>query len=160
VLNLERKWLATVPWQKVVAQNLELCQKDQQPHEQNPKGYDAAKQLWEKKSGETMPLRQALDVFRQVHKLAPFKFFNGNTVAAAAREMMAQVVGPLPSLQAEMARRTVGHYVVGAVKAAEVDQVLQHVAGMLNEQASAPAGLPGSPGAASPPNNPLPSPVS
>jgi hypothetical protein len=131
VLKLERKWLATVPWQAVVTKNQALCLKDHQPHELNPDGFEDARRLWEGRTGEVMELREVLDVFRQVHRLAPFKFFNGNTVAAVARDMMTEVVAPLPSLQAEMACRTVAHYVVGAIKAGEVNEVLKHVASLL-----------------------------
>jgi hypothetical protein len=133
VLNLERKWLATVPWQTVVKTNQELCQKDEQPHEPSPPGFDAARRLWDQTAEKSLRLRDVLDVFRQVHKLAPFKFFNGNTVAAVARTMMGEVVDPLPSIQAQMARSTVSHYVVGAIKAGELEQVLGHVGEVWNK---------------------------
>jgi hypothetical protein len=127
VLNLERKWLATVPWQTVVTMNQELCQKDEQPHGPNPPGYDQARRLWEESADRTMKLSQVLDLYRQVHKLAPFRFFNGNTVAAVAKMMMAEVLGSLSAVQATIARSTVSHYVVGAIKASELDEVLAHI---------------------------------
>jgi hypothetical protein len=145
VLNLERKWLATVPWQVVEATNRDLCQKDEQPHEPNPPGYETARRLWEGTAEKELKLREVLDVFRQVHKLAPFKFFNGNTVAALARSMMSGVVDQLPSVQAEMARSTVSHYVVGAIKAGELESVLGHVGGIWRRLPVRPLGAGGTP---------------
>jgi hypothetical protein len=110
-----------------VSQNQELCQKDHQPHEPNPPGYDTAQRLWEETRPKTIPLWAALDLFRQTHKLAPFKFFNGNTVAAVAKTMIGEVLGAMPPVQAQMARSTVAHYVVGAIKVGELEQVLDHV---------------------------------
>ncbi len=158
MLKLERNWLALVPWQTLVAKNQELCRKDNQPHEPNPKGFERAQRLWHEQAAKTLPLQAALDVFRQVHKLAPFKFFNGNTVAAVAKDMMTDALAPLPSLQAEMARRTVAHYVVGAVKGGELEQVLKHVSSLLGgvpaTQTASPAPTSAPPAAA-----PLPSPT-
>jgi hypothetical protein len=138
VLNLERTWLAAIPWQKVVDMNRELCLKDEQPHEPNAKGFEAAMQLWNQAAGVKMSLRETLGIFRQVHKLAPFRFFNGNTVAAVARTMMSEVVDRLPSIQAQMARSTVAHYVVGAVKIGELDEVLHHVGELWRDLPPAP----------------------
>ena len=140
MLNLERKWLATVPWATVVKTNQDLCLKDEQPHEPNAAGFDAARRLWEQTAEKSLPLRDVLDMFRQIHKLAPFKYFNGNTVAALARNMMGEVVDALPSVQAQMARSTVSHYVVGAIKAGELEQVLDHVGGLWHKLPPQPAG--------------------
>lgn len=126
MLNLERKWFETVPWETVVAVNKDLCQKDEQPHEPNPKGYEAAKRLWDESASRTMKLREALEVFRQTHKLAPFRFFNGNTVAALAKQMVSGMLELLPPVQAQIARSSVSHFVVGAIKAKEVEDVFKH----------------------------------
>jgi hypothetical protein len=128
VLKLERKWLEPVPWRVVVSVNQELCQKDHQEHNANLPGYERAQQLWEETLPRTMNLRTVLDVYRQTHKLAPFKFFNGNTVAAVAERMMGPVLEGVPSVQAAMARKTVAHYVVGAIRSSELEAVLEHVA--------------------------------
>jgi hypothetical protein len=127
VLNLQRKWLEPVPWQVVVTVNQDLCRKDEQQHDINPPGYERARQLWEETIPRTMSLRAALDVYRQTHKLAPFKFFNGNTVAAVAQRMMGPVLETMPTVQAQMARSTVAHYAVGAIRASELEEVLGHV---------------------------------
>jgi hypothetical protein len=127
VLDLERKWLAAVPWQTVVTVNQELCQKDEQPHEPNPPGYENARRLWEEAEAKNIKLLDALDLFRKVHKLAPFKFFNGNTVAAVAKTMMSESLNGMPSVEAQIARSTVSHYVVGAIRASELEDVFAHV---------------------------------
>ncbi len=112
----------------VVSVNHDLCQKEKQtPHAQNHPGYERAQRLWEESVPKTLSLRAALDVYRQTHKLAPFKFFNGNTVAMVAKMMIGEVLGAMPTVQAQMARSTVAHYVVGAIKAGELEEVLGHV---------------------------------
>jgi hypothetical protein len=151
VYNLERNWLVNVPWQRVVETNQELCLKDQDknaPHGVNPQGFEAAARLWAAATGRTMRLRDVLDVFRQVHKLAPFKFFNGNTVAALAKTMISEVLNGLPPVQTTMAQRTVSHYVVGMIKAGEMQDVLGHIGEAWRKLPPGPAtpgGVPGQP---------------
>jgi hypothetical protein len=148
VLNLERKWLASMPWEAVVKMNQDLCLKDKQPHEPNAAGYEAARRIWSDAAGQNLRLRDVLDLFRQVHKLAPFRFFNGNMVAALARNLMSEMVDRLPPVHAQMARSTVSHYVVGAIKVGELESVLGHVEELRRSLPPAPANAP--PGALAP----------
>lgn len=126
MLNLERRWLDAAPWPTVVTVNAELCQKDNQPHAPNPVGYETAKKLWNDAARRDIKLREVLDLCRQVHKLAPFQFFNGNTVAAVAKLIVSGALQPLPPVQAQIARSTVSHYVVGAIKPRELEDVFGH----------------------------------
>ena len=126
VLNLERRWLESAPWSTVVTVNAELCQKDNQPHGPNPAGYNAAKKLWDESAQRNIKLRDALDLCRQIHKVAPFRSFNGNTVAAVAKLIVGEALQPLPPVQAQIARSTVSHYVVGAIKPRELEDVFGH----------------------------------
>ena len=127
VLNLERKWLAAVPWPNLVSVNRDLCEKDEQPHAPKEPGYAAAQRLWEGAADRPMKLRAALDLCREIHHLSPFQFFNGNTVAAVVKLMVAEVLEPLPSVEAQMTRSTISHYVVGVIKANELEEVLRHI---------------------------------
>ncbi len=120
--------------------NQELCQKDQQPHEPNGAAFDEARRQWESLETREIELREALDLCRRTHKTAPFKFFNGNTMAAMARQIIAQELDAMPPLLGQMARTTVAHYVVGAIKAGEVEAVLDHVEDAWRKQR--PAGAP------------------
>ena len=95
---------------------------------------------------KTTSLRDALDVYRRVHKLAPFRFFNGNTMAAVAKMMVGEVFQAMPPMPAQMARSTLAHYVVGAIKASELEEVLGHVGRLWRETEQ---GSPASPPAAS-----------
>lgn len=126
MINLEKKWLEAVPWEAVVQMNAELCQKDEQPHGPNGRGYEAARQLWEQARQRPLRLREVLDVCRQLHQLAPFRFFNGNTVAAVTKRIVADELASLPPVQAQMVRSTVSHYVVGAIKFKELEDVCAH----------------------------------
>lgn len=127
MIHETQAWLARVPWQTVLSVNQELCQKDKQPHEPNPGQYEQAERLWNDTAARSLPLGEALDVFRQIHHLAPFKFFNGNTMAAVAKQMIGEELAAIPTMQAQMVRSTVAHYVVGAIKAKELEAVLQHL---------------------------------
>lgn len=123
-------------WDAVATTNQELCQKDEQPHAPSPATHDEARRLWEESMGRSMKLRDALDVCRQIHKLAPFQFFNGNTVAAVVKTLVDDMVQTLPSVQAQIARSTVSHYVVGAIKARELEDVFAHFNGRWSGPAS------------------------
>ena len=145
MLNLKQNWFESAPWTKVVSVNQELCQKDSQPHGPKSPGYDAAMKLWEESARQNGNLRTALDVCRQVHKLAPFLFFNGNTVAAVAKLMVDEAVRPLPPVQAQIARSTVSHYVVGAIKADELEGVFKHFGDRWRNAAPVASAVPASP---------------
>jgi len=127
MMREQRPWLAQVPWQTVVATNQELCQKDKQPHEPNAERYEQAEKLWNEAAARTLPLSEVIEMFRKIHQLAPFKFFNGNTMAAVARKMIEPELAGVPSMQAQMVRSTIAHYVVGAIKARELESVLEHL---------------------------------
>ncbi|MBI5383091.1 MAG: hypothetical protein HZA90_00235 [Verrucomicrobia bacterium] len=138
MLNIERKWLEAVPWQTVVNTNQGLCEKDSQPHAPSAKGYDAARKLWEEAAPRDLRLRQVLEMCREIHKLAPFQFFNGNTVAAVAKTFVEDMLQSLPPVQAQIARSTVSHYVVGVIKPRELEDVFAAFDGLWRHGGAAP----------------------
>lgn len=76
----------------VVAFNQSMCEgKENAPHRPG-KGYAEAERLWTQSGARAIGLREALDLCRKCHSLAPFDFFNGNTMAAVSRKMIDPLV--------------------------------------------------------------------
>ena len=71
-----------------------------------------------------MALPEAIDVCRQCYDFGPFIFNNGNTFAALARKIIEAWLQLLPAVEAQIARTTVGHYVVGQITRKEMVEVL------------------------------------
>jgi len=71
-----------------------------------------------------MALPEAIDICRQCYDLGPFVFNNGNTFAAVARKLIDDWLQLLPPVEAQIARTTVGHYVVGQITRKEMVDVL------------------------------------
>ena len=110
-----------------MAKNRELCEKGSEtPYSTNLAGYDTAHQVWSEWSDRAISLREALDVCSRVHKLAPFTFFNGNTMGAVIPLLLADVTEALPTVQAQIVRTTASHYLVGMIKLKELQDVFRH----------------------------------
>lgn len=131
MLSTLEKWLETAPWATVVAINQAICEgKENAPHRAG-KGFAAAQQLWEAATPRPMKLRQALDLCRECHALAPFDFFNGNTMAAVGRKMVESFLQRLPSFEGQMLRNAVGNYVAGVSKYRELEDICAYLNGSL-----------------------------
>lgn len=113
-----KPWLAEVPWDLVVYQNLTLCADKNALHKPTSDGYDRTMALWKSKHREPMTLFDLADLCRACHRLAPFCFYNGNTFAAIAR----LVIGALniPPTRAAAVRSLAGHIVAGVATDEEV----------------------------------------
>ena len=90
----------------------------------------------------------AIDVCRRCYDLGPFVFNNGNTFAAGARKLLEDWLQLLPPVEAQIARTTVGHYVVGQITRKEMVEVLANfesrwkIKGVDNVVAAAPLSSP------------------
>ncbi len=142
LLTDEKNWLAAVPWEAVVTLNRTLCEAKEKEEKKTPhrpgKGYETARQLWTDSTPRRLKLREALDLCRKCHALTPFAFFNGNTMAAVARQMVDESLGLLASLEAQMLRNAVGHYVAGFTKPKELETVCEYLEGVLRRRAAEP----------------------
>ena len=109
MLTTLEKWVETTPWAMVVAVNQSMCEgKENAPHRPG-KGFEAARQLWESAVPRPMKLREALDLCRECHALAPFDFFNGNTMAAISRKMVESFLQRLVRAAANPHVCVIGH---------------------------------------------------
>ncbi len=118
--------------------NQSLCQNKETPHRAG-KGYDAVRKLWQDAEKQPVSLRRALDLMRQGHDLNPFGFFNGNTMAAVCKQVMEDSLKSLSPVEAQIVRTTCAHYVVGTIKARELEEVLNSFAASWSKAQTAPA---------------------
>jgi uncharacterized surface protein with fasciclin (FAS1) repeats len=65
-----------------------------------------------------MRLDEAIDLCRRCHRMAPFCFYNGNTFAAVARDVIQNLA--IPADEAYIARSLAGHIVAGVATEEEV----------------------------------------
>ena len=76
-----------------------------------------AKELWESRHRQTIPLDEAVELCRRCHRLAPFCFYNGNTFASIIALVIKRL--SLPSDQAHVVRSLAGHIVAGVATGEE-----------------------------------------
>ena len=113
-----KKWLADVPWELVVWQNLQLCNDKHAHHGPTSDGHAQCRDLWESVQMNEMTLDAMVDFCRRCHRLAPFTNYNGNTFAAIARALIDGL--ELPKENAAVARSLAGHIVAGVASEEEV----------------------------------------
>lgn len=109
--NIEKQWFSTVPWERVISVNQNLCENQKTAHEVRPDKGQAVRQIWDKSVPQEMSLFEALDVCRRCCDMAPFTFNNANTFAAIGKGLVEEWLNRLPSVEAQIARTTIGHYV-------------------------------------------------
>jgi len=69
-----------------------------------------------------MTLTEALQVCQRCHRLAPFCFYNGNTFAGIARDLIADISTGLVPDEAHILRSIAGHIVAGTATDIEEKQ--------------------------------------
>jgi hypothetical protein len=118
--------LSDVPWNAVETINHSLCEK-QKVQPQNGKNYQSARRLWEKAFSRSLTLPEALDVCKQCNDLIPFTFNSGNTFASISRNLVEDWATALPSLESQILRSAIGHYVNGLIGKRELKATLHHL---------------------------------
>jgi len=117
-MSLIKDWLRSYSWEFVTLQNALLCQAKSALHKPTSDGHATTKELWEKSFQTAMRLDDAIDLCRRCHRMAPFCFYNGNTFAAVARDVIQNLA--LPAEQAFVVRSLAGHIVAGVATEEEV----------------------------------------
>jgi len=118
--RLVKPWLATFDWEIVTEINRGLCKQKNALHKPSSEGYLPAKTLWQKSQDKSLALTEALGICLKCHRLAPFCFYNGNTFAAIARDLIVEVSPSLSPDKVHILRSIVGHIVAGT--ATEIEQ--------------------------------------
>jgi len=119
----QKHWLEKFSWDVIVEMNRQACQAGKVVHEPKPEGHDQTRATWETAMGREQTFREAVEVCRECHRLAPFRYFNGNTFAGIARVLSQEVCKGMGPTKALMFRNAVGHYVAGVIGSEEFDQV-------------------------------------
>jgi hypothetical protein len=121
---MKKVWLKDWPWKTVVSINAALCKEKKALHKPTSDGYDSAKKVWDSARDCELTLREALDLCRKCHKLAPFCFYNGNTFAAIGRTIIQGILQKLPADKAHNFRSLAGHYIAGTIGPKEMTNAL------------------------------------
>jgi hypothetical protein len=121
---MKRRWLQDWPWETVSAINAGLCKEKNALHKPTSDGHESARKLWEKSRTCELTLREALDICRRCHQLAPFCFYNGNTFVAIGRTMIQDLLRKMSPVKAHGFRSVVGHYIAGTAGAEELAKAL------------------------------------
>jgi hypothetical protein len=118
---LVKPWLASFDWKIVTEINRGLCSQKNALHKPTSDGHEPAKILWEKNQFAELSLTDALQVCLQCHRLAPFCFYNGNTFAAIARDLIEEL--QLAANKSFILRSIAGHIVAGTATDIERKQL-------------------------------------
>jgi hypothetical protein len=126
VKNIEKQWLSAVPWDRVLTLNRSLCETQKTTHELRGDKGPSVREMWEQAASKRMSLFEALDICRRCCDIRPFVFNNGNTFATVGKTLLEEWFNRLPSVEGEIARTTVGHYIARrSVGRRELHQVLE-----------------------------------
>src|SRR5437868_6950784 len=124
-MDTKKAWLSKVPWSEVQVINQALC-KQQGISYEVARTCEAVRQLWETSASRSLSLLDVVDLCRKCYEIGPFVCNNGNTFAAVARQVVDEWAITMPSVEAQIVRNTIGHYVVGMVSRKELQKILQH----------------------------------
>ena len=120
---LEKAWLEPFPWEFVTEVNRGLCQQKKALHKPTSDGHLPAKQLWEQNRAKKLSLTEALEICLRCHRLAPFCFYNGNTFAGIARDLVKEISNGMSAEKAFILRSIAGHIVAGTATDIERKQL-------------------------------------
>jgi hypothetical protein len=124
IADWRRPWLAEYPWAFVVEVNRRLCEAKQAQHQPTSDGYAQSKVSWEQRHTEVISILEAAAVCREIHRAAPFCFFNGNTLAAIIRDAVLPILEELDAASGYILRSSIGHYVAGTIHEMEIQAIL------------------------------------
>ena len=110
----------------MVVINEGLCRQKQALLKTSTSGYVPAQKLWEKCMARELSLREVLAVCRQRHQLAPFWFYNGDTLVAIGRTLIQDLLHKMPPEQAHTFRSVIGHNIASTINQVELDKALKH----------------------------------
>lgn len=127
-MKLSQAWLQTYSWEFITLQNAMLCQAKSALHKPTSDGHAATKELWESRFQTEMRLDEAINLCRRCHRMAPFCFYNGNTFAAVARDVIQNLA--LHADEAYIIRSLAGHIVAGVATEEEVRAFREFCDGM------------------------------
>ena len=134
MIHQTRPWLGAVPWQTVIDTNQKLYKSipEAEPveaasHPMTQRNYEQAQEFWERARQEATTLTEALEHCRQCHDLAPFTFNNSETFAEVAVTMVDELLSRYSSIEAQILKNTLQHFVTNDIGKKELQKVLRHL---------------------------------
>ncbi len=121
--QLVKSWLEPFDWEFVTEVNRGLCSQKNALHKPTSDGHAPAQRLWEQSRLKQITFSEALQVCFRCHRLAPFCFYNGNTFAAIARDLVADISERISEEKAFILRSVAGHIVAGTATDIEMKQL-------------------------------------
>lgn len=109
--SAQRCWLRDVPWEAVIELNRALCSAGGYQHGLTREGRQTAAEAWADLSGTPLEFADLCMRLREFHRRAPFLFYNGNTFAAIARQLVSEL--RLSPDARYVVRQIAGHCVAG-----------------------------------------------
>ena len=102
--------LLVFDWDYIVSTNEVLCKKSGYQHGITSEGYEPAKEMFRDAADEPeLDMVEVTEVFRQLHKTAPFLFLNGNTFADVGKTILSLTY----TTHSPEIRSVVGHHIAG-----------------------------------------------
>lgn len=153
MIHQTRPWLGAVSWQTVIDTNQKLYDKSSQDekhpdagsHPMTQKQYERTQELWEHARPKATTLEEALQQCRQCQELAPFTFHNSETFAEVAVVVVEELLSRYSSIEAQILKNTIHHFVTGDVGKKELRKILHHLGAHARESrdpVNAPATVP------------------
>jgi hypothetical protein len=102
-------------WESVVGYNRGACARGGAQHGFNRETQEACRREWEEKRQQIVSLAETIEFLRQCHRRAPFLFFNGNTFADIARQIVAALFAELSTGRRREVMSAVAHYIAGVL---------------------------------------------
>lgn len=97
-------------WDYIVSTNEVLCKKSGYQHGITSEGYEPAKEIFRNAADEpALDMVEVTEIFRQLHKTAPFLFLNGNTFADVGKTILSMAY----TTHSPEIRSVVGHHIAG-----------------------------------------------
>ena len=117
-------WLLAWPWENVVAMNRDLCAARNALHKATAANAEVQAE-WKPRVEKIFTIADLLRFLLWCHRKAPFCFYNGNTFAAIARQVIGTL--PLPPENAGPLRSAAGHFVAGVLSKEDFDSLLSGI---------------------------------
>jgi hypothetical protein len=128
----KKRWLEPYPWEIVTYLNYQACKAGTRKYAVL-EIHDSIQQQWEQRLTQDQTLREAIEICRECHRSAPFRFFNGNTFTAVARSLVQEICKELEEVEAHLFRGAVEHYVAGTIAPEDFDAIYRSIDRMLEE---------------------------
>ncbi len=114
-LQARAAFLKNRSWESVISLNAGACARGGAQHGFNRETQAACRREWEARQQQACSLAELIEFLRQCHRHAPFLFFNGNTFADVARQIVAALFAELSTGRRREVMSAVAHYIAGVL---------------------------------------------